>query len=282
MGAVAGFVVITAVAAIVAVKISSSKGPAGNPSGASDADVVHAASTVPLAVLDQVGLGSDLSAQVSPPMKILSGSRPLTLAGKPEILYEGAEFCPYCAAQRWAIVVALSEVGRFSNLRTISSKSSPEVYPDTPTFTFYKSTYESPYVSFVAVEEETRSETPLQSPTPEESKLFSEYEKSPYLQKGEIPGIPFVDLGNRYLIIGPSYSPGYLHSASGDTAPPLPIGTVAGGLSMASTSIAKVVDGTANYILGGICWMTNNRPVKVCASAGPRQAEAVLAAERSP
>src|SRR6266852_5220447 len=36
--------------------------------------------------------------------------------GKPEIFYFGAEFCPYCAAQRWSLVIALSHFGTFSKL----------------------------------------------------------------------------------------------------------------------------------------------------------------------
>src|SRR4051812_14747932 len=32
----------------------------------------------------------------------------LTADGKPLVLYVGAEYCPFCAAQRWAMVQALS------------------------------------------------------------------------------------------------------------------------------------------------------------------------------
>ena len=42
---------------------------------------------------------------------------PLTSGGKPEMLYIGAEYCPYCAAERWAMIVALSRFGTFSGLR---------------------------------------------------------------------------------------------------------------------------------------------------------------------
>src|SRR5215471_17073708 len=36
---------------------------------------------------------------------------PLTSGGKPEMLYIGAEYCPYCAAMRWSMAVALSRFG---------------------------------------------------------------------------------------------------------------------------------------------------------------------------
>jgi Domain of unknown function (DUF929) len=40
----------------------------------------------------------------------------LTASGKPEVLYTGAGFCPYCAAVRWPLIVALSRFGTFSGL----------------------------------------------------------------------------------------------------------------------------------------------------------------------
>ena len=40
----------------------------------------------------------------------------LTADGKPEVLYVGAEYCPFCAAERWPVVVALSRFGTWSGL----------------------------------------------------------------------------------------------------------------------------------------------------------------------
>ena len=75
------------------------------------------------ATLNTVGKGSGVS-----PLIATSGQPALTSGGKPEILYMGAEYCPYCAAERWAMVVALSRFGTFSNLHLIHS-SSADVYP---------------------------------------------------------------------------------------------------------------------------------------------------------
>jgi hypothetical protein len=35
----------------------------------------------------------------------------LTSGGKPEVLYMGGDFCPFCAAERWSIIMALSRFG---------------------------------------------------------------------------------------------------------------------------------------------------------------------------
>ena len=58
--------------------------------------------------------------------------------GKPELLYMGGEYCPFCAAERWAIAAAVSRFGTLSGLHFIHS-SPTDVYPSTPTLSFYKS-----------------------------------------------------------------------------------------------------------------------------------------------
>ena len=59
----------------------------------------------------------------------------------------GAEYCPYCAAERWALVMALSKFGTFTDLQGTTS-SATDTNPSTPTFSFYGSTYTSKYLSF--------------------------------------------------------------------------------------------------------------------------------------
>ncbi len=49
---------------------------------------------------------------------------PPHLDGKPEVLFVGAEFCPFCAAERWPLIVALSRFGRFTALTTCSRRRS--------------------------------------------------------------------------------------------------------------------------------------------------------------
>src|ERR1700721_1365736 len=48
---------------------------------------------------------------------------PLSSGGKPEVLYVGTEFCPYCMAESWPLIVALSRFGQFTGLRTSRSPS---------------------------------------------------------------------------------------------------------------------------------------------------------------
>ena len=87
-----------------------------------------------------------------------------TVDGKPKIVFVGAEYCPFCAAERWSMIYWLSQFGTFKGLTQIQS-SSTDIYPDTNTFTFYKSSYTSQYVDFNPNEVEDRDQNPLQTPS---------------------------------------------------------------------------------------------------------------------
>ena len=109
------------------------------------ASVLSAVTGVSPTVSSTIGAGG-----VTDPLQPLSGS-PAQLTGPnghPELFYLGAEFCPYCAAERWSVVIALSRFGSFSNLRTTMSDSNPDDIPNTHTFTFYGSSYSSQYLDF--------------------------------------------------------------------------------------------------------------------------------------
>ena len=122
-----------------------------------------------------VGTGSGVTAP-----QVLKGQPTLTDGGKPEVLFIGAEFCPYCAAERWAMVMALSRFGTWSGLK--ETTSSPwDAYPATATFSFRDATFTSQYLSFVSVEHETNDNSGsgtrklFQPLTTAESNLWSKY-----------------------------------------------------------------------------------------------------------
>ena len=65
---------------------------------------------------------------VSPPT-VLEQPATHDLGGKsPAMLYYGAEYCPYCAAERWAMTAALSRFGTWSELK-ITASSHTDVFP---------------------------------------------------------------------------------------------------------------------------------------------------------
>jgi hypothetical protein len=232
---------------------TSAQGVSNGPVGTALAAVVHNVTTVPVSTSDAVGDGS--GAVTAKPASIKGTA--LTANGKPEMLYIGAEYCPYCAAERWAMIVALSRFGTFSGLNTVHS-SSTDTDPNTPTWSFYKSTYTSSYLTFTPVEETTNipngtpgGYTTLQTPTAAQQALVTKY-------AGAAGSIPFIDFGNKYMIEGASYDAGTLAHLSW--------ATIAADLHNANSPVAKAVLGTANYITAAICGMTGNQPASACTS----------------
>jgi len=258
-------VVIAVVAVFVGIKVSGKNGKASAstlPTGAALSKIVSQTTSVPPSTLDTVGQGN-----VQTPLTPLSGQPPLTSGGKPEIVYVGAEYCPYCAAERWAMVVALSRFGTFSNLGVTHSDTA-DVFPNTNTLTFYKSSYSSKYVVFSPVEETDPNKKTLQTPTAEQQKLLQKYDSPPYVSSSSQGAIPFVDIGNKYLISGASYSPQVLQGKTWSQ--------IASALHNPSSPIAQSVNGTANMITAAICKTTGNQPSNVCSSKAVTSVEGKL------
>lgn len=261
-GSVFGVLVIV-LALILGKAFTSTPAVAGptSASGSAAATVADQLSTVPAATLNAVGKGSGVS-----PMIATKGQAPLTAGGKPQIVYMGAEYCPYCAAERWAMVVALSRFGSFSGLKLIHSSSS-DAYPNTPTLSFAKATYTSQYLDFSPVEMYGETKTgsyynTLMKPTTAESSLMAKYDAAPYVPSKDAGSFPFVDIGNQYLVIGAQYLPSSLAGLSWSQ--------VASDVKNPSSAVAKGIDGTANSLTAAICKITKNAPAAVCNSAAAK------------
>jgi len=215
------------------------------------ASVSNAVSSVPATALNTVGAGS-VPQYVQQPLT--AGSGPLlTSNGKPEMLYIGAEYCPYCAAMRWSMAVALSRFGTLSTPWHGIHSSSSDVFPSTATLTFYKSGYHSKYLTFTPVENATVTKGPLQNPTAAQNAIWAKYEPNPANR-----GYPFIDIGNKFLIEGHIYDPGVLKG--------LTWSQIATAMQNPSSPVAQGVLGAANYITAAICRTTNNQPASVCTS----------------
>lgn len=237
-------VVLAVIGVIIGVALSSGKPKqAAATSGPLPASV-QADLKVPASTLAKVGAGSAAPAAIKP----VTGS-PLTSGGKPEMLYIGAEWCPYCAAERWAMAVALSRFGTFSPLRGIHS-SSTDVYPNTATLTFYQAKYTSNYLVFAPVENQDVNHNLLQKPTAAQQAIWNKYDSS--------NGYPFINFGNKF-IAGTTYNPQVLHG--------LTWSQIASDLHNPSSPVAQGVNGSANLFTAAICRLTGNAPASVCTAA---------------
>jgi hypothetical protein len=270
-------VVAIVVIALVLVKLNSSSTPAptsNGPTGTALATLTKQVTTIPTSVTDSVAGGgvntsiivpATTSAELSSAVSNIGSffgtvnGTPLTSGGKPEVLFIGADYCPYCAAQRWAMINSLSRFGTFKGLTTTHS-SSTDADPNTPTYSFYGSTYTSSYINFTSVEETTNipngsgGYTTLQTPTAAETKIGSTYDPN--------GSIPFIDLGNKYVQEG-NLAPLSPTLLAGKTWSQV----AAAMASPTGSQLGTAEIGNANYMTAGICALTKNLPATACTPA---------------
>jgi hypothetical protein len=257
-GTAVGAVVLILVT-MVAVKVF---GPRSAPAAAGPlpSTVVDSLLHVPPASLDAVGRGSS-----SAPTRI-NGRPALTADGKPLVLYVGAEYCPFCAAQRWGLIVALSRFGTFTGLGPARS-ATDDIYPGTATMTFHGASYTSQYLAFQGVEVATserrgNSYGPLDTLTAAQRAVLTEYDGPPYVSTDSAGAVPFVDLGNRFVMSGASFSPALLAGLTQEQ--------IVTALGAPDGAVAKAVLGSANAFTAALCDLTGGQPGEVCGAPAAR------------
>ena len=255
IGGIVGLLVV--IAALVGAKLLQSSPAPAKRTGVAPASVVHDVSTVPASTFNTIGAVKGIGGM----SKI--GGTPLEQDGKPVVLYIGAEYCPFCAAERWPLVAALARFGTFTNLGATHSATN-DVYPNTPTFSFKNAKYASKYLALQTVElygnrPVNGKYPPLQRPTAQQNAL---------IQKHDSHGtIPFIYMGN-YLQLDASYNPQILAGMS--------MQQVAHAMRDTNTDQSIAILGTANQITAALCAQTGGQPGNVCSTPGVTAAAAHL------
>ena len=236
VAAVAG--VLAIVATLVAVNLTSPQA-AGSESPA-PAAVVSRVTTVPARLLSGVSAGQ----AVTPLLATRTPGRPLTIGGKAAVIFVSEESCPFCAAERWPLAVALSHFGTWSHLGTTKSSAS-DVYPGTATLSFRAARFTSPDLTLRTTELADSAGHPLQPQTLLDTRLIGTYDVPPYVNTAAQSGaVPFLDIGNRYILAGAQYSPQVLAGLSA--------AQIAGQLRNPSSPVARAIDGAASTIIAAI------------------------------
>lgn len=220
----------------------------------------------------------------------LSG-RPLTKDGKPLFVYFGSEYCPYCAASRWPVAIALSKFGTLTGLQQTTS-SYLDAYPGTHTLTFAKAKYTSPYLAFNETEQLTNhchssavitnpqggtpayvcnnlDYYPLQSPSKQVISLINQYDNATYFGSADAQGagIPFMDIGGKYVESGALYDPTLLQGASWSQ--------IVAAFHQPTAGIGQAILGAANRYIAMICQATGNKP-SICSQPFVKSEEKTL------
>jgi thiol-disulfide isomerase/thioredoxin len=237
---------VVVVLGAVAYFVLSARAPAApSPSPASNAAVIGRVTSIPAPVFDAVGGGNSGDIiKAAPAGEVLRGP-----SGKPLVVYVGAEYCPFCASERWSFIIALSRFGTWNGLATTMS-SSKDVFPNTPTFTFRGATYTSDALELSAVEVQDREGRTIASLTPVQNASYTRLDRD--------LSIPFLSIADRYYSVGSGYPPDLLAGKSWDE--------IATALRDPSSSIAKAIVGHADKLTAAICAVTQQQPAGVCSS----------------
>jgi len=173
--------------------------------------------------------------------------------GKLFVFFMGAEYCPYCAAERWAVVRSLQKFGQWEGLKQTISAARDEPFLNLPTYDFTKATYSSPHIEFAAREIKDREFKPLQKLLKPEEKLVRKFNP-----KKEIP---FLLIGGRFLQIGSGFPPKiFIGHTFRQTETEL---------KKAESEIRKTIDEEANIISALLC--LSGLPQELCKETGTTQ-----------
>jgi hypothetical protein len=236
-----GIAVVLIVVLVITQQGKVKNNPSGDRTSASQT-IVNAVTGVSPATFNEVGQGSaNLDAVKS------VADTPLTDNGKPEVFGVFAEFCPYCAAERWSLINALSRFGTFSGLKQIRSATGDG---NLATFSFYQSSYTSKYLSFVPVENADRNSARLEALSKAQQAIFSKYTN----------GYPFIDYGGKYVQTQVGFSDQDLSGLNWTQ--------ITDDLKDPSSTIARDILGEANIDTALICKLTNGQPGSVCNATG--------------
>jgi hypothetical protein len=232
--------VLAVVVALVAVKLTASPVHRTASESAAPATIVRQVTTVPATTLAQVNQGQAVTLLE----KVKKPGPLLTIDGKPAVVFVSEESCPFCAAERWALTVALSHFGTWSQLG-LTKSSATDIYPNTATLSFRAARYRSADLTLNTTELTDNVGHPLQAQTALDARLIASYDVPPYVNSVDQSGaVPFLDIGNQYVLAGAQYDPQVLAGVSA--------AQIASQLATPSSPVAQAIDGAAKVIIAAI------------------------------
>jgi Domain of unknown function (DUF929). len=114
-------------------------------------------------------------------------------------VFVSEESCPFCAAERWSLAVALSHFGTWSHLG-VTKSAATDVFPNTATLSFRGARYQSTRLTLRTTELTDNAGHPLQALSALDRQVIGRYDVPPYVNSADQSGaVPFLDIGNRYV-----------------------------------------------------------------------------------
>ncbi len=171
-------------------------------------------------------------------------SHPTLTEGRAPVLLVSAQYCVFCAAERWALVDALRRFGALDGARPSQSAPGDGIATPIPTYDLTQATYTSATVAFQHVDVADVHGNPLQQLSPTQQALLDRYDPQ--------GSIPFLLIGGQYVQLSSGYSPGILQGRS--------FAQVQQALGDPHTPVAAAIHTEVTHITALICHALSGSP----------------------
>ena len=168
---------------------------------------------------------------------------------KVRVFFLGAQYCAFCAAERWALVSALERFGPLSGWGKESHNDGLDGFRAIPTYDLRNATYTSPYLHFTGKEILDHKGKPLQKLDADEQAIVNQYDKN--------GAWPFLFINGQYAQLGSGFSPALVQGPQFDTLRKE-------GISGAHTPAAHETANEADPIVRYLCQSTGGAPASSC------------------
>ena len=168
--------------------------------------------------------------------------------GRLPVLFVGAQYCVFCAAERWALVEALERFGTLSHISPSQSAVADGVSAPIPTYDLTRVQFASPLVDFQHVDVADQHGNPLQQLTATQQAMLDRYDPQ--------GGIPFLDIGDVYVQVSSGYAPSLLQGLS--------FAQVKQALTDPASTVGQTIHQEGTRITTLICKLTGSTPQAVC------------------
>ena len=164
------------------------------------------------------------------------------------MLYIGAEYCPFCATERWAMVNALARFGTFTGLKITNSADRRR-----------RPRHQDPVVLQVDLHQQLHRVHAGRDPEQHQGRPRDATAAQQAIEPSSKSGngsIPFIYFNGEYLISGATYDVGVLQGKTWDQ--------IAAAMNDPTSAVAKGAIGAANGMTATICLTTKNQPSSAC------------------
>lgn len=182
-------------------------------------------------------------------------SDPLLERGRPLLFFMGAQFCPFCAAERWALVKATARFGTWRNLKELKTKRGIDGFGKLPSYDLIGATFTSTHLAIRHKEVADFDGNRLEPLEGVEQDLVNAYNPN--------GSFPFIAAGgpSGQFTVGLAYSPALIDGQSFDELRKAVE-------SDANTPTVRAISGEADAITAALCELTAGKPAQACSLPG--------------